>query len=455
MKTVSRIIRRYISAAFGIVVAVLLVNAALLGGTVVYWGSRQNTYYPMSRYTDSFVRQADGRFDTEIPLSDTTFCWAMLLDADGSILWQENLPESLNHSYTVPEIASFTRWYLDDYPVMVYRNDFGLVVAGLPRGSITRFDFYMDNHLIDAFLSGAGPLLLLDAGIILFFCLLLGWKAAKPLRDIAQGIDRLAEGNAVCLKAAGSTGELAEKLNQASERLQAQAKMIERRDTARTNWIAGVSHDIRTPLSLIVGYAEQLEQDGHDAVIRQKAASIRIQSMKIKKLVEDLNLTSKLQYHAHPLRRETVNVGPWLRQCLAAFCDGLDENHSVEICISESADRAILKMDRELMTRALDNLLVNSARHNPDGCMITVRAEMDGNCFKLSVRDNGAGYPAAVLEVLRGAAETEHTPHILGLHLVQQIVDAHHGSVRFFNHEGGVSEIMLEAADSAPMRLPT
>lgn len=443
MKTVSRIIRRYIGAAFGIVLAVFLVNAALLIGTVVYFGNGQNTYYPIGRYTDSFVQQADGSFYTKIPLEDTTFCWAMLLSEEGRLLWQENLPENLNHNYTASEIASFTRWYLDDYPVMVYGNDFGLVVAGLPRSSMTRFDFYMNNNLLKAILTGAGPLLLLDAGIILVLCLLLGWKAARPLRRIARGIDELAEGSPICLRAAGSTAELAEKLNQASEHLQTQARMIEERDTARTNWIAGVSHDIRTPLALIVGYAEQLEQNRHDTVTQQKAASIRAQSMKIKKLVEDLNLTSKLQYNAHPLRLEEATAGPWLRDCLADFCDGLDRKHSVEITMSSFADKEVLMMDRGLMTRALDNLLVNSVRHNPAGCRITVCAEMNGDSFQLQVKDNGTGYPENVLEILQGSEENENSPHILGLHLVRQIVEAHHGTVKFFNNGGAVSEITI------------
>ena len=456
MKTVSRIICRYIGAAFGIVSAVFLVNAILLIGTVICFGSRQDTYYPIGRYTDSFVKQADGGFSTRIPLESTAFCWAMLLSEDGSLLWQEKLPDNLNHNYTAPEIASFTRWYLDDYPVMVYWNDFGLVVAGLPRGSMTRFDFYMDSNLLNALLKGVGPLLLLDVGIVLLLCLWLGWKAAGPLRGIAQGIDELAEGRPICLQAVGSAAELAEKLNRASEHLQEQARMIEQRDTARTNWIAGVSHDIRTPLALIVGYAEQLEHNGPDTITRQKASSIRVQSMKIKKLVEDLNLTSKLQYNAHPLRLEAAAVGPWLRESLADFCDGLDKEYSVEISMSEFADRQVLMMDKGLMTRALDNLLVNSVRHNPDGCLITVFAGIEGDCFRLSVKDNGTGYPREILEVLRGSAEKENAPHILGLYLVCRIVEAHHGSVRFFNDTGAVCEMIVRLVypDSAQPPLP-
>lgn len=92
----------------------------------------------------------------------------------------------------------------------------------------------------------------------------------------------------------GFTAELAEKLNQTSAHLQKQSEIIARRDQARTRWIAGVSHDVRTPLALILGWAEQLEQDSAlPDETRQKPGNIRVQSEKLRALIADLNLTSK------------------------------------------------------------------------------------------------------------------------------------------------------------------
>ncbi|MFR4725586.1 MAG: histidine kinase dimerization/phospho-acceptor domain-containing protein [Faecalibacterium sp.] len=78
---------------------------------------------------------------------------------------------------------------------------------------------------------------------------------------MANGLDALAQGQTVRLPTDGFAGELAEKLNQTGAQLQAKNEMLSRRDNARTQWIAGVSHDVRTPLALILGWAEQLEQD--------------------------------------------------------------------------------------------------------------------------------------------------------------------------------------------------
>ena len=454
MKTVSRMVRRYICAAFGIVLLVFSVNLAMLLSVILHFGAKQQNegYFPISKFAASFTKTSDGTYQLEPNLDwQSYFEWAMLLDDGGAVIWSETLPKELNHSYTIPEVASFSRWYLRDYPVMVYRNDYGLLVAGLPIGSMTRFDFYMDNDILQVLMSGFVPLLLLDAGIVLLVCLLLGWRGARPLRELAKGIALLAEGKPVRLDEGGATAELAEKLNQTSRHLQHQAKLIARRDMARTNWIAGVSHDIRTPLSLIMGYAEQLEHMA-DAEQRDKAAAICIQSQKIKTLIEDLNLTSKLQYNAQPLRIREVQVGPMLRRCVADFCNGVDDTYGIGLSISEVVERLTLRLDIELMTRAVDNLLNNSVRHNPNGCNITIYAHVRNDSFVLEIRDTGVGYPADVLRCLTSpeAQSSSHAPHILGLHLVRQIVESHGGTVQFTNMGGASTTIALTMGEQKP-----
>ena len=454
MKTLGRMIRRYILAAFGIVLLVLTVNGALLVGIVVHFGSKnqQEGYFSIGRFANSITQTPEGEYALPPDLGwQAHFAWAMLLDDGGNILWSEDLPPELNHSYTVPEVAAFSRWYLKDYPVMVYRNDYGLLVTGKPKGSMTRFDFYMDNDVLYALLSTVGPLLLLDLGLVLAICLLLGWRGAKPLRKLAEGIGLLAEGKEVHLKESGATAELAEKLNQTSSHLQQQNQLIRRRDTTRANWIAGVSHDIRTPLAVIMGSAEQLvRQFPQGSEGQKKASAICTQTQKIKALIEDLNLTFKLQYNAQPLRRTPVQIGAMLRGCVADFCDSLEESFRVELVIREPAGRTTLEADGELLTRALDNLLNNSVRHNPSGCGIRVCAEVADGWLVLEVRDNGSGYPEGVLGNLCDTCSDPNAPHILGLHLVRQIIAAHGGQTDFYNDGGAAAVLRLPIQNETP-----
>ena len=195
-------------------------------------------------------------------------------------------------------------------------------------------------------------------------------------------------------------------------------------------------------MSLILGYAQQLE---HTAAPegQAKAAAIRIQSQKIKALIEDLNLTSKLEYNAQPLRLTQVQAGAMVRQWAAAFCDSLPEPFSLELALSEEAGRQVLTMDAELMTRAVDNLLNNSVRHNPGGCAITLRAEIAAEHFVLTIQDDGGGYPPEVLDRLNHPDRpvSHDSPHRLGLTLVRQIVQAHGGRIVFRNAPGATAVI--------------
>lgn len=263
--------------------------------------------------------------------------------------------------------------------------------------------------------------------------------------------DALAEGQTVQLPTEGFAGELAEKLNRTSAQLQARNELLARRDDARTQWIAGVSHDVRTPLALILGWAEQLERDAVlPETARQKAGGIRTQSEKLRTLIEDLNLTSKLEYGTQPLRKQEFAAGPLFRELVAQFCES-PQAETCEVSLQQTAatEQAKLCVDRALLERLLENLLGNSIRHNAAPVEIEVRTDVAGNRFCLTVADNGTGYPPAVLAALQGTPQNEQTPHILGLHVVEQIAAAHGGRVTFGQNvpNGAKATVWLPCAE--------
>ena len=124
-------------------------------------------------------------------------------------------------------------------------------------------------------------------------------KSGNAGRSLNDFLSACSTSSPVCIFIIGaiSISVKANGINKTSERLIRQEADLNRRDSARTEWIAGVSHDIRTPLSLVMGYASQLEEDDNlPPEAREKAAVIRSQSERIKSLVSDLNLASKLEY---------------------------------------------------------------------------------------------------------------------------------------------------------------
>lgn len=437
MKTFVRLIRRYVLAAVGIVLLLVFLGLGLL----VFLGWQETTHLPQRTYASSEI--ADAMVETPAGLALGAahtpeewmdgYAWAMVLDDTGHIRWSYALPDALNHAYTTGEVAGFARWYLDDYPVFCWAEDYGLFVIGLARGSLWKCSIYTSPEYILSLAKtiplGFGLLLLLAA----ICCFLLSWQGAKRLETVASGLDALAEGQTVQLPTEGFAGELAEKLNETGEQLRRRNEIIARRDTARTDWIAGVSHDIRTPLALILGWGEQLQQDeALPAAARQKAAGICTQSEKIRSLIGDLNLTSKLQYGAQPLRRKAVAVGPFLRRCAAEFYESPAAGDStLELELTLAAEHTVVQADEALLLRAIENLLHNTVGHNAAPVHVTIRADAADGMLTIQVTDDGQGYPPAVLAVLQAGETGENPPHILGLHVVEQILAAHGGTAAF------------------------
>ena len=149
-------------------------------------------------------------------------------------------------------------------------------------------------------------------------------------------------------------------------------------------------------------------------------------------MIEDLNLTSKLQYGAQPLRCQPTQAGPLLRRLAAEFCDSpLAARCTVALEIAPDADKAILEADAALLARAVENLLHNAACHNPGPVQVQLSAVRTGKTLRITIADDGAGYPPAVLHALQTDEAGENTPHILGLHVVEQIIRAHGGTAAF------------------------
>ena len=452
IRTFGRMLRRYaLAVAGGVLLLVVAILAVFLAIVAYYAGKYQeDTRYSAGEISQALVQDEHGyHLDGEHTEAEWLrgYEWAMLLDEQGHVVWQYDLPPQLNRTYTLTEVASFSRWYLDDYPVFSWITGDDLLVLGRTPDTVFRYSFYTYTELFRGIYRGIIPTLLAIVALIVAGCMVFSWRGAKALSSVARGLDTLAAGGTVQLPTTGFTAEVAQKLNQTSALLQRQNAIIARRDAARTDWIAGVSHDIRTPLSLIFGYAEQLE---HDPVLppdrQAKAAAIRTQGQTIRHLIEDLNLTSKLQYNAQPLRRTTVHAGELLRRAVTDFCNsGAGESCTLNFDMAPGVD-----VDEALLGRVFSNLLGNSARHNP-GCEITVAAKSAEQELTVVIADNGSGYPSDVLSVLEGNSLPGPAPHVLGLHIVVQIIQAHGGRVEFGQNEphGACTVLHLPVSESS------
>lgn len=437
MNTVQRFFRRYILSTVGIVLLFFAVNIALLFVIIIAGGmSGADTSFSVRDFSDHVVLR-DGKWvadDTALSMLQEQSAWAMLLNEDGDVIWQQGLPEKLPRSYTSTEVASFSRWYLEDYPVKIWtRADGKLMVVGYQPGTLVKYYFSLEWPYMGVLLGGIAAVFIINLLLIIFLILRNTRKVEKAMTPILQGIQNLSHGKALHLEEQGELAEINAGLNRA-------AGYMKKKDNTRAEWIRGVSHDIRTPLSMVLGYASELEDDcALPLNARKQAGIIRRESEKMKRLIDDLNLTTKLEYALQPVHFQDVDWVETSRQAVSEVLNsGLDSRYEIVFAEMQPGRSIHLLGDDGLLRRMLDNLIRNSITHNPHGCRIFVSVgEENGRCL-CTVSDDGIGIEPERLKVLnRGDDITstqgsdEKNEHGLGLKLVMQIVKAHRGTVSF------------------------
>lgn len=459
MKDLLRIYRRYILTAILLACIVPAVNLlfilTILGRDKYYNTDLTSDKWSLNRLSEALTEGSGGyELSEEAALAlDKQYRFAMLIDENGDVVWSRHLPEEIPLHYSLTDIASMTRWYLKDYPVRVWKHEEALFVAGSEKDSLAKYDFWISLNSIRNFPSNLAAYLLCNLLLILSLSLIFGWRFYASLKSVAQGIDELHLQRPLNLPERGITSTLSRRLNDVSLLLFRQKTALDKRDNARTEWISGVSHDIRTPLSLIIGHADSLEQNpALDAASRQEAASIRENSLQIRNLIADLNLTSKLEYDAYPLRLTDCSPASMLRSLAAWHINnGLSDSYSIELNTALELEGITISGDPDLLFRAFSNLTGNSIRHNPEGCQLQIDAKPLSDRVELRFSDTGKGIPLSVIKALyrsdtvsarapfpertkaaaKNAAASSPAPHVMGLRIVKQIIEAHQGQIEF------------------------
>ena len=262
----------------------------------------------------------------------------------------------------------------------------------------------------------------------------------------------MSSSNPIYIKEKGVLAELAEQINKTSEILQRQTEQLRKKETARANWIAGVSHDIRTPLSMVMGYAGQLASSKNLSEVERKKASVIVkQSKRMKDLINDLNLASKLEYDMQPLTIKRENAISIVRQVIVDFMNmDIDDRFPIEWRTADTLSVCYINADKDLLKRAISNLIQNSINHNERGCVIYASVDDDDNTCRICIEDSGIGASDEQISSLNNTphymvcdTDTTEQRHGLGLLIVKQIINGHNGKVVIDHSEYGGFKVIL------------
>lgn len=437
MNTSNRFFRRYIFSTVGIVILFLVVNIILMAVyfVIAYFGNVATSNFPIEDFSNHVVLE-NGQFKGDQyaaeMLSDAN-AWAMILDENGTVIWEENLPEELPCHYSATDIAMFSRWYLDDYPVNIWKRQDGLLVIGLPPGNVLNYHFSFRAQYMGPLLFGLIAVFCINILLMIYLFIRNARRVEKSMVPILNSIEHLSGGKPIHLEENGELAEINAGLNKAG-------RYLMKKDNTRAEWIRGISHDIRTPLSMILGYASEIEETSSlPESTRKQAGIIRRYGERLKDLVSDLNLTTKLEYSMQPLQKQCFDPVELARQVVSDILnDGISELYELQLSGDNSGKNILIVGDQALLSRMLNNLIRNCIVHNPSGCSIQVSISSNDTICIFAVTDNGHGINEAQLNALNSDKDisstqkpTEEMEHGLGLRIVRQIVKAHQGTIQF------------------------
>ncbi|MDQ0174981.1 sensor histidine kinase [Bacillus chungangensis] len=302
----------------------------------------------------------------------------------------------------------------------------------------------IDEDLLVAWISGISTIICIA---------LFGWYFGGPIGFIMTWIQQLSQENYTqpvsLLKIYTRKGKLRMRYRLYQEVLQhlqtlavkLQANEVERKkiEQAKQEWIAGISHDLKTPLTYITGYSTLLLNDQYEWS-KEEAHSflqeIHDKGIHMEELIQDLSLVLQLNSTAGalPLNKTTQDLVEFTKRVIANISHN-PQASNYKLHFKTNTPVISVSFDPKFMQRILQNILMNSILHNPEQTDIYTQLSDNGENVVIHIMDNGVGMPTHMKENLfqqyyRGTttdASSDGTG--LGMAIVYKLVHAHNGTI--------------------------
>lgn len=233
---------------------------------------------------------------------------------------------------------------------------------------------------------------------------------------------------------------------------------LRRADEIKTTFLTAVSHDIRTPLSAILGNALTLEEGDRlgitDEEKKQLIQSLAAKARRLNAIVTDLLDTERLARGVIEPKLQEIAVG----RLVSLLVWDSDTMAGREVHVDTRSVTAWI--DPQMVSRIVENLLMNAARHTPSQCQVWVKVHPDGDDLLIAVEDDGPGIPQehrrSIFEPFEhGPMTSVHNPGVgVGLSLVAKFAELHQGSAWVEEREGGGASFRVRIPRGDPEVVP-
>jgi signal transduction histidine kinase len=297
-----------------------------------------------------------------------------------------------------------------------------------------------------------------SAGFILLFALYLARSIARPVREVASGASQLAGGDlSMRLREGGpgEVGDLTQAFNEMAERLEIalgdlgeQNAKLRDSDRMKSELVNTVSHELRTPLAGVLGFTSLLLSRDYDAETRRHYLGVvDAQARRLSELIDKFLDVRRIEEGGFAQVEEVVDIAPLLRE-EAQLYEEQSGDHRLELDVPEQP--LPVRGDPDGLRQVIGNLLSNAIKYSPEGGVVELAAELEGDSVRVVVRDQGMGIPAPqqpriFTKFFRGDVATSGISGTgLGLALSRDIVESHGGRIGFTSAEGEGSTFWLE-----------
>jgi signal transduction histidine kinase len=347
---------------------------------------------------------------------------------------KDNLRQVLDGKKVFEQKQYFKNFDMDvifvGYPLRIDSKISGAILLFLPMNSVSG----VINQVNIIIFSSAFIILLLISIIIYIYSL----RITKPIKDMELAAKRLAAGERtedIKVTTSDEIGKLAHSFNFMKNELETTEKM-------RREFIANVSHDLRTPLTSINGFIQGMI----DGIVKPEQypeylGIIKDEAARLLYLTGDILELAKIQSRSVSIHREKINLHKLLNGMLSSIkLMSTEKNINISITVDEKIE---VYADAERLKQILFNIIGNSIRYTPQGGRITVSAQKNGDNILTEVSDNGVGISEEdlpfIFEKFYRADKVRNSNNSgtgLGLNIVKSLVELHNGKIYAKSREG-------------------
>lgn len=380
-----------------------------------------------------------------------------ILDASGLELFHYQKPVQAETSYSVAALLTLHRTGTTE------KSDTSAFLGTLSHeGKEYSYILYFPVKLskITMYLNGdhftGGKSVILPITAVLFLIIsisgiLYGFRTAKAVKQLTISIREIASRRYLPVRGKGIFPDLYESLDTLYEEIRESDRLQAETDKTREEWIANITHDLKTPLSPVKGYAEILLESQHinEEQCRKYAGIMLKNAAYMETLIDDLKLTYQLTNGMVPMKPKEQNVVRFLKELVIDILNTPEFAHRT-IHFEASFETIPYTFDQTLFTRAFRNLILNAFAHGEPDTEVTLSACVSDPVLRILISDNGKGISAQEAEQIfnryyRGTS-TEQKPEGtgLGLAIAKDIVELHSGKISVCGSPGAGTTFYID-----------